>query len=87
MNILLFEDSLVARLSPVTTGRPAYAIACGAYRLVDLIAAHPFPVTASVRPHLTAIQAADFPQLGESFTLGEKLLLRNALLVPSVALV
>ena len=35
MSIVLFEDPLVTQLYPVTTGRAAFTIACGSYRLID----------------------------------------------------
>ena len=38
MQIVVFEDEHVSRLYPVTVGRPAYAISCGSYRLIDWLA-------------------------------------------------
>ena len=38
MSIVLFEDPLVAQLDPTALGRPAFAITCGSYRLIDLVA-------------------------------------------------
>ena len=35
MNMVVFEDAGVEKLFPVTTGRPAYAITCASYRLID----------------------------------------------------
>ena len=63
MSIVLFEDRHVAQLDPVALGKPAFAIACGSYRLVDLAALLEQPVQAHVRRHLSAIVAADFPAL------------------------
>lgn len=85
MNVLLFEDSSVAQLSPITTGRAAYAISCGGYRLIDLVSMWGTALRAVVRPHLVAIQSADYAQLGKPFRPGEPLLLVNARLVPSAS--
>ena len=41
MEIIVFEDRYVPRLHPITVGRPAYAISCGSYRLVDWLAENP----------------------------------------------
>lgn len=66
MPIVLFEDRSVEHLNPVSLGRPAAAITCGGYRLVDLLS-ELGPVSESVqyvvRPHLHDLVAADFPQL------------------------
>ena len=86
MNLLLFEDQHVAELSPITTARPAYAVSCGGYRLIDLIDAWGCTSYGVVRPHLTAIQDADFPQLAQQLSRGSQVLLLNARTVPSVAL-
>jgi glucose-1-phosphate thymidylyltransferase len=87
MNVLLFEDSGVAQLSPIATGRAAYAISCGGYRLVDLLSTWGAALRAIVRPHLVAIQTADFAQLQSPLRQGEPLLLVNARLVPSAAII
>jgi glucose-1-phosphate thymidylyltransferase len=63
MSILLFEDLLVERLSPITLARPAWAISCGAMRLIDLLVELDRPIYAAVRPHLRDLVAADFPLL------------------------
>ena len=90
MHIVLFEDDAVARLAPVTLGRPAMAISCGSKRLVDLVGELGRPVHALVRPHLVGIVKADFPQLAsvvsDPAALPQGPALRiNARLVPSVA--
>ena len=36
MNIAIFEDSAVEKLTPITTSKPAYVISCGGFRLIDL---------------------------------------------------
>ncbi|MCH8924048.1 MAG: hypothetical protein IIA67_12975, partial [Planctomycetes bacterium] len=38
MKIVLFEDRYVERLGPITLGRPAFAVRCGSYRLIELLA-------------------------------------------------
>ncbi|HEV3136289.1 MAG TPA: putative sugar nucleotidyl transferase, partial [Pirellulales bacterium] len=84
MSIVLFEDEHVTRLDPVAVGKPAFAISCGSYRLIDLVALLGQPIRARVRKHLARIVAADFPELssdrGES---REAVLWINARLVPS----
>jgi len=85
MNLVLFEDEHVQRLSPITTGRPAFAITCGSYRLVDLISSWREPFCYVVRPHLRALVAADFPQALRGVDLAGPLLLVNAALVPSIS--
>ncbi|MGB9688473.1 putative sugar nucleotidyl transferase [Thermogutta sp.] len=84
MNILLFEDELVTQLYPITTGRPAFAISCGGYRLIDLIRRFEATTYADVRPHLTELTQLDFaltfpPEMWEG-----RWLFVNARLVPSV---
>ncbi len=61
MSIVLFEDELVCRLDPVALGKPAFAMSCGAVRLVDLVAGWNSPLYAQVRAHLREIVAADYP--------------------------
>jgi glucose-1-phosphate thymidylyltransferase len=85
MQIVVFEDKAVARLYPVTIGRPAMAISCGSYRLADLVARLGPPVRISVRRHLRHLCEADYPQWtahGEADS--GPLLLVNARLVPAV---
>ena len=38
MRIVVFEDEFAARLFPITVGRPAYAIGCASFRLIDWLA-------------------------------------------------
>lgn len=86
MNVVLFEDRAVNQLRPVTTGRPAYAITMGSYRLVDWIDRLGSPVVGWVRPHLQTLQIHDFPKLQQSLNPQQELtLLVNARLVPSVS--
>jgi UDP-N-acetylglucosamine diphosphorylase/glucosamine-1-phosphate N-acetyltransferase len=90
MQLVVFEDELVSRLFPITVGRPAYAIGCGSFRLIDWLGRLSEETRATlhgvVRPHLTAIQRLDFPQFSTKPLVGSKpLLLVNARLTPSVA--
>src|SRR5688572_13377118 len=90
MQIVVFEDELVSRLYPITVSRPAYAISCGSYRLVDwlarLVQAAGSAPRGVVRPHLAAIQKLDYPQFAtEPPASRTPVLIVNARLVPSVA--
>jgi UDP-N-acetylglucosamine diphosphorylase / glucose-1-phosphate thymidylyltransferase / UDP-N-acetylgalactosamine diphosphorylase / glucosamine-1-phosphate N-acetyltransferase / galactosamine-1-phosphate N-acetyltransferase len=89
MQIVVFEDELVTRLYPITIGRPAYAISCGSFRLVDWLARlaerAKDPLAAVVRPHLASIQRLDFTQFSAMATENcRPLLLVNARTVPCV---
>lgn len=84
MNLIVFEDRLVARLYPVTIGRLAYAVTCGGYRLVDWLARLQRPVRGVVRRHLVEIQRLDFPALhGQPLERETPTVLINARVVPS----
>ncbi len=83
MSIVLFEDEQVARLHPITLSRPAYAVTCGSYRLLDWLSTWQQPLRAVVRPHLAALQKLDFPEFVAPRAGVGKLLLVNARLVPS----
>ncbi len=87
MDIVVFEGDLVARLYPITLGRPAYAISCGGYRLLDWLTVMSPAVQGLVRPHLQAIQDIDYPHLTRREVASEKAgcLVVNARLVPSHA--
>jgi len=63
MNILVFEDAGCEKLYPITTGRAAYAISCGSYRLVDWLNELDGNLVGLVRPHLESIQLLDFPEM------------------------
>jgi UDP-N-acetylglucosamine diphosphorylase / glucose-1-phosphate thymidylyltransferase / UDP-N-acetylgalactosamine diphosphorylase / glucosamine-1-phosphate N-acetyltransferase / galactosamine-1-phosphate N-acetyltransferase len=85
MSIVVVEDDLVGRLAPITLSRPAYAISCGGYRLIDWLERWQQPLRAIVRPHLAELQQLDFPQFqGPRAGLG-RLLLVNARLVPGAS--
>src|SRR5665213_2003094 len=84
MAIVLFEDQRVAQLDPMAVGKPAFAISCGGYRLIDIAAELNQPVRAIVRPHLRVILAEDFPELLEGRDEPDQpTLWINARLVPS----
>src|SRR5947209_11518456 len=88
MQIIVFEDEHVSRLHPVTVGRPAYAIGCGSFRLIDWLAQLSretgVVLRGVARPHLEAIQQSDFPQLSPTApSIETPALLVNARLVPS----
>lgn len=86
MTIVVFEDEHVSRLYPVTLGRPAYAITCGSYRLLDWLKQLDRSVHGIVRSHLADIQKNDYPELGDqSFDEAESILFVNARMVPSRA--
>ena len=88
MTIILFEDELVEQLYPITIGRPAFAISCGGYRLIDLVGQLGHNVRAIVRPHLVELVKADYPSLaGDGSAASDGTLLLNSRLVPSAAVV
>ncbi len=84
MPVIVFEDAAAASLYPITTGRPAYAITCGGYRLVDWLRKLGEPVQGVVRPHLAEMQRLDFPDLADVPDAGTSpVMMVNARLVPS----
>jgi glucose-1-phosphate thymidylyltransferase len=87
MQIVLFEDDRVDQLAPLTMGRPAYAIGCASYRLIDLVESLG-PVRCIVRDYLRASETAN----GRTMLNGEEsfagpILAVNARLVPTVAMI
>lgn len=85
MAVILFEDDAVRQLYPITVGRPAMAIGCGSYRLLDLAGRLGGPLRAIVRPHLRPIIEADYPALvGDLNHDPRGAVLLNARAVPSV---
>jgi glucose-1-phosphate thymidylyltransferase len=90
MQILVFEDDQVTRLYPITIGRPAFALTCASYRLIDWVAELARDAGATihgmVRQHLAELQRLDFPEIDPGpCSQREGTLLVNARLVPSVA--
>ncbi len=59
MSILLFEDSSVSLLAPITTARPAFCITIGSLRLLDIVAELGVPLTAHTRDFLRALVSED----------------------------
>lgn len=90
VQIVIFEDPQVEDLSPITEGRPAFAIGCAGYRLIDLVRELELPTALVVRSHLTGVVAADYPQPkklsnGVPDRLAGPALLVNASLVPNIS--
>ncbi|MEM7781756.1 MAG: putative sugar nucleotidyl transferase [Planctomycetota bacterium] len=86
MNILLFEDSGVEKLFPITTGRPAYAIHCAGFRLIDRLKAMNRPIVSWVRPYLESIQLQDFDFLASELNPEhDETLILNSRLAPTKA--
>ena len=86
MQIVLFEDDRVDQLAPLTMGRPAYAIGCASYRLIDLVESLG-PVRCIVRTYLSALETANGRSvLHDGQTLAGPVLAVNARLVPTVAM-
>ncbi len=85
MKLVLFEDTKVSQLYPMTLARPAFAVSCGSYRLVDLVGRLELDAYAIVREYLQAIVDADF-ELSKPEDDGRTnhLLFVNARAVPSV---
>ncbi|HVW38805.1 MAG TPA: putative sugar nucleotidyl transferase, partial [Pirellulales bacterium] len=84
MRIVLFEDSRVAELYPVTIGKPAYTIGCGSCRLFDLVRDLGEQVHARVRPHLAAFRQAEPPLSHPGERHASATAYINARLVPSI---
>ncbi len=63
MQIIAFEDEQVHNLFPITLGRPAYAVLCGSYRLIDWIEKLDLSPQALVRDYLLDVQLSDYPSL------------------------
>ena len=86
MNILIFEDAGTEKLLPITTGRAAYAISCGSYRLVDWLNELEGNLVGLVRPHLESIQLLDFPEMQQQLDANLKwTLVVNARIAPTVS--
>lgn len=85
MNVLIFEDPTVSQLNPITTGRPAYAISCAGYRLIDWIERLRMPITSVIRPHLRTIQSLDYPHFEQKLDQSQEwTLVVNSRIVPGV---
>lgn len=87
MQIICFEDDRVDQLRPITQARPAYAITCASFRLIDWLHRLSGELSGSVRTYLEVIQQLDY-QLPAESDLDDKdgVLLVNARLVPKVGI-
>ena len=86
MNIVVFEDAGTSQLFPITTGKPAYAISCASFRLIDWLSEFGGNLTGIVRPHLETLQLHDFAELQNQLIADfPTTWLVNARLVPSVS--
>lgn len=63
MTILVYEDSSVPLLAPITTARPACCITVGSYRLLDILASMSVPVAGYIRKFLRTLCDLDCPEL------------------------
>lgn len=61
VQLITFEDDHVHDLFPITLGRPAYAVLCGGFRLIDWIEKLDLAPQALVRDYLHDLQIADYP--------------------------
>ncbi len=84
-SVWLYEDDAVDQLRPVVTARPAYAISCASFRLIDWVAPLSQSIVADVRPHLLEIQRLDFklPATLPTDPFQTPVLLVNARMVPT----
>lgn len=86
MNIVVFEDKGTEQLFPITTGRPAYAIGCGSFRLIEWLTEMNGHLLGIVRPYLETLQLHDFPDFETGLNRSsQSTWLINARLVPSVS--
>src|SRR5580658_5268472 len=88
MQVVLFEDDRVDQLAPLTMGRPAYAIGCASYRLIDLVESLG-PVHVAVRDYLRGVERANGRSVVSAAELpngaaDEAFLAVNARLAPNV---
>ena len=86
MKLICFEDESVSQLQPITLARPAYAITCASYQLVDWMRLLPGELTVSIRNYLAPIQLleSNLSSPSRDSVRGEEVLLVNARLVPRV---
>jgi UDP-N-acetylglucosamine diphosphorylase / glucose-1-phosphate thymidylyltransferase / UDP-N-acetylgalactosamine diphosphorylase / glucosamine-1-phosphate N-acetyltransferase / galactosamine-1-phosphate N-acetyltransferase len=88
--LVVFEDAVCNRLHPITTGRLAFAITCGSYRLVDWLDSFELPVVGMHRSYLNNLRELDFQSIlsldHHSISAQDRpRIMLNARLVPSVA--
>jgi UDP-N-acetylglucosamine diphosphorylase/glucosamine-1-phosphate N-acetyltransferase len=63
VSILVFEDSLVSRLAPITTARPACCVTVGSYHLLDLLKTTRQPIVGYFRKFLRNLCSLDQPDI------------------------
>ena len=88
MHIILFEDTLVPQIYPISVSKAAFLLNVGSYQLVSLLQRLGSTIEAVVRPHLQEITATDFPDFWTPEK-GERqgpILLLNARAVPHARL-
>ena len=86
MNLFLFEDSAAKQLAPITLTRPAWAISCASFRLIDWIAELADSITSVVRPHLQTLQLNDYPSFAQNHDAANgPVVLVNARMTPSLS--
>ena len=86
MNIFLFEDSAAKQLAPITLTRPAWAISCASFRLIDWIVEIADSITSIVRPHLQTLQLSDYPAFSQKHDAANgPVVLVNARMAPTIS--
>ncbi len=93
MQIICFEDDRVEQLRPIIHARPAYAISCASFRLVDWLQrvvigfAEGGSIFGQVRPYLQDLQRLDFliDTVPDPLDARGGVLLVNARLAPTIA--
>lgn len=90
MSLLIFEDTLVSQLTPITSARAACCITVGSYRLIDLLHELDTDLVAWLRPYLRDLCALDLPglkQVGDEGLPAERgpRIVLNARVTPSIA--
>ena len=93
MSLLVFEDSVVPQLAPITTARPACCITVGSYHLLDLLRTTGNSISVFTRKYLREICALDLHdidvfggnQTADNRSEGQPTLLLNARLIPCVS--
>ena len=84
VNIVVFEDSQVGDLDPVTMGRAAFAVSCGSYCLLDWLRGWPGELRLCPRAYLRDVLFAKDASLGSELNPNhEYSLIVNGRLVPA----
>ncbi|MCC9600843.1 glucose-1-phosphate thymidylyltransferase [Stieleria sp. JC731] len=86
MKWICFEDQFVSQLQPITYARPAYAITCASYKLIDWLRELPGEIRVSVRQYLSTLEKLDGgleSPTDDSVKSGDVILV-NARIVPRV---